>query len=122
MSDIQSVAAKLLENESSDEVLAIKRQILKRIALESDVKPARIPAPLNITEIGGYFNMMESLGKKGDQMKQQTLTSILGLPVQYNDTTEQASTVDAGTLTILQSLIEEIANLKAEVASLKKSL
>lgn len=85
----------------------LKMQILRRIALESDVKPARIPAPLNITEIGGYINLMRKLKKEEmaqkiellrllkdsndsknvessayDKMLEQTLTSILGLPVQ----------------------------------------
>ena len=53
MANLQDIAAKFLEQEASPEMQKLKMQILRRIALESDVKPARIPAPLNITEIGG---------------------------------------------------------------------
>ncbi len=78
--NIQKIAAKLLENETSEEVLEIKRQILRRIATESDIKSSRIPAPLNITEIGGYFNLLMQLNEQ--EMLRQTLVSILGLPAQ----------------------------------------
>jgi len=55
---------------------------------------SRIPAPLNITEIGGYFNLMMRFKKEAKQeqeetlkrvfsdMLNQTLSSILGLPMQ----------------------------------------
>jgi len=91
---VASLAAKLLEQETSDEVHAVKLRILERIAAESDIKPSRIPAPLNITEIGGYFNLLMKLKKEAkqeqelkqqkafSQMLSQTLTSILGLPMQ----------------------------------------
>ena len=104
MANLQEIAAKLLEQEASPEMQKLKMQILRRIALESDVKSARIPAPLNITEIGGYINLMRKLKKEEmsqkiellrllkegeniessayDKMLEQTLTSILGLPVQ----------------------------------------
>ena len=78
--DIVTIAAKLLAQETSPEVQKIKLDILRRIATESDIKPARIPAPMNITEIGGYFNLMMKL--KQEEMLRQTLTSILGLPMQ----------------------------------------
>lgn len=80
MSDLQQIAAKLLENEASDGVFEIKKQILRRIATESDIKPSRIPAPLNITQIGGYFNLLMQLEQ--EEMLRHTLTSILGLPMQ----------------------------------------
>jgi len=83
-------ATKVLEQESSEEMQKIKLQILRRIATESDIKPSRIPAPMNITEIGGYFNLMMKLKKEEEAAQQkaysdmlkQTLTSILGLPMQ----------------------------------------
>jgi hypothetical protein len=87
---LETLAAKLLEQETSEEVQSIKLKILERIASESDVKPSRIPAPKNITEIGGYFNLMMKMKKEAakeeqkifQEMLNQTLTSILGLPVQ----------------------------------------
>jgi len=87
--DLLDWAVKVLEQEVSPDVVEIKKMILRRIAAESDIKPARIPAPMNITEIGGYFNLMMKLKKEEQaqqqaysEMMQQTLTSILGLPMQ----------------------------------------
>lgn len=83
----------ILQNEASEDTLKIKNKILERIALEADVKASRIQAPLNITQIGGYINLLRKLDKEErerqteqktayQQMLEQTLTSILGLPVQ----------------------------------------
>jgi len=82
-------AGKVLENEASDEMMEIKKQILRRVAVESDIKQSRIPAPLNITEIGGYFNLIMKLRQDESlrqekvlaQMLTQTLSAILGLPM-----------------------------------------
>jgi hypothetical protein len=89
MSELNEIIDKLLEKELSDDMQKVKLQILKRIANESDVKPSRIPAPMNITEVGGYINLLRKLEKEQQQqnaaytrMLEQTLTSILGLPVQ----------------------------------------
>ena len=89
---IQAIS-QILQNEASEDTLKIKNKILERIALEADVKVSRIPAPLNITQIGGYINLLRKLDKEEQerqtkqktayqQMLEQTLTSILGLPVQ----------------------------------------
>jgi hypothetical protein len=82
---INELATGLLEKE-----LEIKGNLVNRIVSESDIKPSRIPAPMNITEIGGYFNLMMKLKKEAKEqeekefsdMLKQTLSSILGLPVQ----------------------------------------
>jgi len=85
-SDLVNWATNVLNQEASEEMQKIKLQILRRIATESDIKPARIPAPTNITEIGGYFNLMMKLKKEEEkaysEMLRQSLTSILGLPMQ----------------------------------------
>jgi len=90
-SDLAKLAAKLLEQETGEDVRKIKLRILERIANESDIRPSRIPAPRNITEIGGYFNLMQEMKKEAKKeadwkaiqdMLHQTLTSILGLPAQ----------------------------------------
>ena len=54
---LSELVTRLLEQETSEEMAEIKRMIYRRIATESDIKLSRIPAPLNITEIGGYFNL-----------------------------------------------------------------
>lgn len=109
-SNLEQYLVKLLENETSSESLAIKNLILRRIALEGDVKPARIPAPLNITQIGGYMNLMEQLNLS--KLQERTLTSILGLPVQYD---EMALSKDIE----ISMLRTELENLKKEIASLR---
>jgi len=77
-SAIELLAEQLVAYEKASQ--AAKLKILDRIAAENDIKPARIPAPLNITEIGGYFNLMMKLNEQ--EMLKQTLNSILGLPMQ----------------------------------------
>lgn len=109
--NLEQYLVKLLENETSPESLAIKNLILKRIALEGDVKPARIPAPLNITQIGGYINLMAELNLS--KLQERTLTSILGLPVQYD---EAALSKDIE-ISVLKRELEE---LRKEIALLKQ--
>ena len=77
---LSELASKFLEQETSEEMAEIKRMIYRRIATESDIKPSRIPAPMNITEIGGYFNLLMKINQQ--EMLRQTLASILGLPMQ----------------------------------------
>jgi hypothetical protein len=51
--------------------------LLRRLATEGDVIPSRVPAPLNITEVGGYLNQLELLGQR--HIALQVLTSALGI-------------------------------------------
>ena len=74
--DLTEILNRLLEQETSSETVKLKNLILKRIATESDIRQARVPAPLNITEIGGYYNLL----KKDDVMRRQFLATVLGLP------------------------------------------
>lgn len=80
--DITSVLAKLMEQEVSPETVALRNLILKRIATESDIKPSRVQAPLNITEIGGYYNLLSK--RTNNSMQKQMLASILGLPMRQD--------------------------------------
>ena len=77
---LEKLLTQILANEADPELVRIRRLMLERVALESDVKPSRIPAPLNITEIGGYINLLTKYELKG--LRQQTIASILGLPMQ----------------------------------------
>lgn len=77
----------LLQMESSEELQKIKQTILTRIANETEVKPSRIPSPLNITEVGGYFNLIEQtevsspeLKDKKAKMQLELIAAALGLP------------------------------------------
>ena len=74
--DLDGAINKLFEQETSEDMLELKKLILKRIATETDVKQARIPAPLNITEVGGYYNLIMN----DEKMRRQMLALALGLP------------------------------------------
>jgi hypothetical protein len=51
--------------------------LMRRLALDGDVIGSRVPPPRNITEIGGYMNMLADL--KEDAMREQALAGILGV-------------------------------------------
>ncbi len=59
--ELITALAELIRNESSTEARQYRNLILKRIAEETEVKPSRIPVPLNITELGGYFNLIDQI-------------------------------------------------------------
>lgn len=84
---LQSVLSMLLQNDDSGKMREYRELIMKRIAEETDVKPSRIPAPLNITEVGGYFNLIEQVETDDPALKEQKarmqlalIASALGLP------------------------------------------
>lgn len=66
-----------INSATSPDALEAQNIILRRIALEGDIVNSRVPAPRNITEIGGYINMLASLGESA--MRQQALSGILGV-------------------------------------------
>ncbi|HOT97758.1 MAG TPA: hypothetical protein PLG50_00440 [bacterium] len=51
--------------------------ILRRLALQGDVVGSRVPAPQNITEIGGYLNLLRDMKER--EMQAQVLAGILGV-------------------------------------------
>jgi hypothetical protein len=67
----------LIQNATSGDALEAQNIILRRIALEGDVVPSRVPAPLNITQIGGYLNLLGTLEQT--DMQSQVLAGILGV-------------------------------------------
>jgi hypothetical protein len=76
----QTAGASLLEmlkNATSPEALEAQNIILRRIALQGDVIPSRVPPPRNITEIGGYLNLLTNLNEL--DMRSQVLAGILGV-------------------------------------------
>ena len=87
LNELQSVLSMLLQSDSGKSQ-AYQEQILKRIAEETEVKPTRIPAPLNITEVGGYFNLISQVETDDPALKEQKakmqlalIASALGLPI-----------------------------------------
>jgi len=67
----------IIENASSPEASEAQLILLRRLALHGDAINSRIPAPLNITEIGGYINLLDSKGQP--EMQSQMLAGILGV-------------------------------------------
>jgi len=67
----------VLSSSTSPAVLEAQAIMLRRLALEGDVTGSRIPAPLNITEVGGYLNLLGALGQT--DMRNQALAGALGV-------------------------------------------
>ena len=87
--DYQALAEKLLMQETSEEMLHIRQLIMLRTAMEGEIKNSKIPPPMNITEIGGYYNLLEQQNEQ--IMLRQLVSSALGLPNQCApQATEQA--------------------------------
>jgi hypothetical protein len=66
---------RILDSSISPDMLEAQRMILRRLALSGDLFPSRIPAPLNITEVGGYLNLIE----RDPILRAQVLASALGV-------------------------------------------
>ena len=67
----------LIQANNSPDAIAAQSILMRRLALEGDVVGSRIPPPKNISEIGGYINLLGTLGETA--MREQTLAGILGV-------------------------------------------
>lgn len=67
----------MLKTATSPEALEAQNILLRRMALQGDVIPSRVPPPRNITEIGGYLNLLTTLNEI--DMRSQVLAGILGV-------------------------------------------
>ena len=67
----------VIKGATSPEIQQAQALLLRRLATQGDVIPSRIPAPLNITEVGGYLNLLGTLGEQA--MRRDMLGSTLGL-------------------------------------------
>jgi len=76
-SQIVGALIAMIQANNSPDAVAAQSILLRRLALSGDVIGSRVPAPRNITEIGGYFNLLETLGES--TMREQTLAGILGV-------------------------------------------
>ena len=74
---VMDALADILRSSTAPEALQAQQLLMKRLAVEGDVFPSRVPAPKNITEIGGYFNLLETLNE--GEMREQVLAAILGV-------------------------------------------
>ncbi len=67
----------ILQTATSPDALEAQNIILRRMALEGDIVGSRIPPPRNITEIGGYINLLGTLNQT--DMRSQALAGILSV-------------------------------------------
>lgn len=67
----------IVKTANSPDLLEAQTILLRRLALQGDVIASRIPAPRNITEIGGYLNLLETLHQP--EARAQMLAGILGV-------------------------------------------
>ncbi|MGA2043404.1 MAG: hypothetical protein ABSG83_08520 [Roseiarcus sp.] len=67
----------LIQSGTSPDAVEAQNIILRRIALQGDVVASRVPPPLNISEIGGYINLLTTLNQT--DMLAQTLAGVLGV-------------------------------------------
>lgn len=69
--------AGIIRQANSAEAWEAQNILLRRLALQGDVIGSRVPAPKNISEIGGYINLLTELQQT--EMRSQTLAGILGV-------------------------------------------
>jgi hypothetical protein len=74
---VLDVLVELMRTGTRPDVLEAQRVLLERLAHQGDVFPSRVPAPLNITEVGGYLNLLESLGQEA--IRSGAIASALGV-------------------------------------------
>jgi hypothetical protein len=67
----------VVRNAASPDAAQAQVLMLRRLALEGDVVGSRIPAPRNISEIGGYLNLLADLAQP--ELRSQMLAGILGV-------------------------------------------
>ena len=70
---------KLLEDELRNNNEYAKKLLLQRLAADN-ISHVRVPVPLNITEIGGYYNLLSDAFGDDKTMARQMLAAVLGLP------------------------------------------
>jgi hypothetical protein len=75
LQSIVDAMVKMLEQTTSHEMREAQEIMARRLALQGDVVPSRIPAPLNITEVGGYLNLLAD----APELRAQVLASVLGV-------------------------------------------
>jgi hypothetical protein len=75
--DAVSALIDVIDKGTAPPMLEAQRILMERIALEGDVIPSRIQAPQNITQIGGYINLLEDLNQRDAQA--EMIASILGI-------------------------------------------
>jgi hypothetical protein len=74
---VADALADILRSSVSPEAQQAQNLLLRRLAVAGDVFSSRVPPPRNITEVGGYMNLLESLNES--DMREQVLAATLGV-------------------------------------------
>ena len=75
-SNVTAALLAALERLTGPELADAQQLLVRRLAQTGAILPARIPAPRNITEIGGYLNLLEDVPER----HHQAVLVALGLP------------------------------------------
>src|ERR1700694_3280193 len=67
----------VLKTATSPEMMQAQQILMRRLALAGDLIPSRMPAARNITEVGGYLNLLETTDQP--ELRAQVLASVLGV-------------------------------------------
>lgn len=74
---VMDALVELMRAGARPDVLEAQRLLLQRLANQGAVFPSRIPLPRNITEVGGYLNLLERAGEI--DMRLSAVASALGI-------------------------------------------
>lgn len=77
LTSVTEAIVELIRSGIRPDVLEAQRLLLQRLANQGDVFPSRVPAPRNITEVGGYLNLLERAGEA--VMRSSAVASALGV-------------------------------------------
>jgi hypothetical protein len=85
---IEDALAAVIRSASSPAVQEAQALLLRRLALEGGVIPSRIPPPRNITEVGGYLNLLAAADM--GELRRSALAAALGLASPASVTWDEA--------------------------------
>lgn len=81
--EYDDLIGEVISNTTGTESLYNQSSAMQQVSVADTSVNPRTPAPKNITEVGGYINLMMKMNKRNQLLKQQmlqkTLESILGL-------------------------------------------
>lgn len=75
--DLAHAIISILQTTNSPAIQRAREVIAHRLAISGDVAPSRIPAPRNITEIGGYINLLSDYGET--EQRSRMIAAALGI-------------------------------------------
>ena len=75
--DLAQAIISILETTNSPAIQRAREVIAHRLAISGDVAPSRIPSPRNITEIGGYINLLSEFGET--EQRARMISAALGI-------------------------------------------